>query len=289
MPKSRSITANIINLAVFIALEIAGLNMLQHNSSYQRFFLARAVHGFQAKVWGGTESVKYYFSLKKANDELAEENFKLSRLLDQYREREAAIASEEVTKRLDSLPGSRDFSYISGAIVKVSNNKQHNYLIVNKGSADGVTEDSGIITIDGIVGIVDAVSRHYSYVISFMNTEFSVSARLGREGAVGPLVWDGKSTNGAILKDIPLQNKFEKGDTVRTSGYSSIFPSDIPIGTIGDAKIVNGATYEIQVSLFQDMKSVRYVTIATNVGKKEIAALEKQVSASEEEKKEGGK
>lgn len=134
------------------------------------------------------------------------------------------------------------------------------------------------------MGIVDAVSRHYSYVISFMNTEFSVSARLGREGAVGPLVWDGKSTHGAILKDIPLQNKFEKGDTVRTSGYSSIFPSDIPLGTIGDAKIVNGATYEIEVSLFQDMKSVRYVTIATNVGKNEIASLERQATTVPEEK-----
>lgn len=88
--------------------------------------------------------------------------------------------------------------------------------------------------------------------------------------------WDGFSTARAILREIPLHVEFEKGDTVYTSGYSSIFPPDIPLGTVGEAKIVNGATYDIKVTLFEDYGALRYVTVVDNLGKEEINALEEE-------------
>ena len=89
-------------------------------------------------------------------------------------------------------------------------------LLTLKGYEDGVQESSGIITAHGVIGFIDAVEKHLSYARTFMNTDVSISARLGGEGAVGPLSWDGKKTNGAILKEIPLLYKYEKGDTVYT-------------------------------------------------------------------------
>jgi rod shape-determining protein MreC len=71
--------------------------------------------------------------------------------------------------------------------------------------------------------------------------------------------------------------EFEKGDTVYTSGYSSIFPPDIPLGEVGDSKIVNGATYEIRIRLFEDFGALRYVTIVENMGKEEIKELEERL------------
>ena len=125
-----------------------------------------------------------------------------------------------------------------------------------------------------MIGIVDAVSRHYSYAISFLNAEFSVSARIGNDGAAGPMCWDGRHNDSAVLKEIPLQYKFEPGDTVYTSGYSSIFPPDIPLGVTGERKIVNGATYEVSVELFMDFSALRYVTLVTNKELAEIESLE---------------
>ena len=104
----------------------------------------------------------------------------------------------------------------------------------------------------------------------------SISARIGMEGAVGPMTWDGHSSNGAILKEIPHHVEFAPGDTVYTSGFSSIFPEGIPLGTIGESKIVNGATYEIRISLFEDLKSVWHVTVVENTGKEEIEELEER-------------
>ncbi|MBQ1865320.1 MAG: rod shape-determining protein MreC, partial [Bacteroidales bacterium] len=89
-----------------------------------------------------------------------------------------------------------------------------------------------------------------------------------------PLSWDGRSTNGAILKEVPLQYKFSPGDTVWTSGWSAFFPPDVPLGTVGESKIINGSTNNINVSLFQDFTALRYVTIVSNDGLAEIKELE---------------
>ena len=270
MRKPGKIVTLIFNAAIFIALEVAALGMLR-SSKAQDFFVSKGAHAFMAKVWGSTQAVKYYFSLKQANEELAAQNFALNQQLQAWMYEAEQTKRDSLTRSFEDIAG---FHYMSASIVKISRNKQHNYLILGQGSEDGVVPRSGIITPQGVIGIVDAVGKHYSYAISFMNTDFSLSARLGREGAVGPLVWDGKSSGSAILKEIPLQYRFEPGDTVYTSGFSSIFPADIPIGLTGSSRIVNGATYEINVSLLQNVGAARYVTLVNNVGRQEIESLE---------------
>ena len=88
-----------------------------------------------------------------------------------------------------------------------------------------------------------------------------------------PLAWDGTSTNRGLLKEISLHVKFAPGDTVYTSGYSTIFPADIPLGVTGDARVINGATNEIQVTLFQDYTMLKYVTVVENLHREEIESL----------------
>lgn len=271
MPKERSIVQRIFIAVVFILLEVAALLMLSHNNQLQRLWIARISHGFMARTWGTTQAISDYFSLKGQNDRLALENDSLQRIVRSYE-----LAAKEADPASRPVLMDNGFNYIPATIIKSSSNTQHNYLIIDKGSEDGVARNSGVITSDGVIGIVDAVSPHYSYAISFLNTELFISARLGESGAVGPLAWDGTSSDGAILKEIPLQFKFEPGDTVYTSGYSSIFPPDIPIGVAGESKIINGATNEIKVRLFQNHKALKYVTVVGNVRAEEIEAIENQ-------------
>lgn len=271
MPKERSVVRNILTVAVFIILEIASVLMLSRNNQIQRLWIARISHGFMAKTWGASQSVSNYFSLKRQNDELALENDRLQKLVRGYE-----LAAREADPASKPVLADNGFNYIPATIIKSSTNTQHNYLIIDKGSEDGVTRNSGIITDKGVIGIVDAVSSHYSYAISLLNTELFISARLGNSGAVGPLAWDGTGSDRAILKEIPLQFKFAPGDTVYTSGYSTIFPPDIPIGVAGESKIINGATNEIKVDLFQNHKALKYVTIVSNTRAAEIEAIEKQ-------------
>ncbi|MBS7277724.1 MAG: rod shape-determining protein MreC [Bacteroidales bacterium] len=269
MARSRSVGARILCAAVFILLETAAIVMLNHNNSMQRLWTMRLSHGFMAKTWGFTQKVRGYFSLAGQNEELALENHRLREMIREY---EDAAKATDIS--LQSVTRDDGFVYTPAQIIKSGTNSQHNYLILDKGSEDGIVQNSGIISSKGVIGIVDAVSRHYSYAISFLNTEVNISSRLGGTGAVGPLAWDGKNTDGAILKEIPLQYRYSPGDTVYTSGYSVIFPPDIPLGTAGDASIINGATNEITVNLFQDYTALKFVTIVRNTRAAEIEALE---------------
>ena len=273
MQRRRTITGTLINTAVFILLEIAALGMLRHGDSLQDLFISRAAHGFLGYFWGVSESISDYASLRTENRHLAEEILRLTETITRLEEEAAAAAARDSADYTAAWRGKYEF--IPAEVIKNSVNKQHNYLIIGKGSDDGVRPQTGIITSRGVIGIVDAVSRHYSYAISFLNSDSSISARIGKDGAAGPMAWDGKGAGNALLREIPLQVKFEEGDTVYTSGFSTIFPPDIPIGRITGSRIVNGATFEIKVSLFQDFSSVRHVCLVRNRDLDEIMSLEK--------------
>ena len=273
MQRRRTITGTLINTAVFILLEIAALGMLRHGDSLQDLFISRAAHGFLGYFWGVSENIADYASLRTENRHLAEEILRLTETITRLEEEAAAAAACDSADYTTAWRGKYEF--IPAEVIKNSVNKQHNYLIIGKGSDDGVRPQTGIITSRGVIGIVDAVSRHYSYAISFLNSDSSISARIGKDGAAGPMAWDGKGSGNALLREIPLQVKFEEGDTVYTSGFSTIFPPDIPIGRITGSRIVNGATFEIKVSLFQDFSSIRHVCLVRNRDLDEIMSLEK--------------
>ena len=279
MPKERPLASRIINLAVFILLETASLLMLSHNSTLQRLWIARLSHGFMAKTWGATQTVRNYFGLKSQNDELALENERLRETLRAYE-----LAAKESDPAFMPSVKENGFRYIPATIIKSGTSSQHNYLILDKGSEDGVVANSGIVSSKGVIGIVDAVSKHYSYAISFLNKELNISARIDTSGAVGPLAWDGLRTDEGVLREIPLQFKYNIGDTVYTSGYSAIFPPDIPLGVAGEAKVINGATNEIRVKLFQDHSALKYVTIIENTRIREIEEISKSDNISGEDK-----
>lgn len=238
--------------------------MMSRSSEVQRSWVGSMSQGIRSALWGTGQKIGGYFSLEKRNRELAEENYILNQKL------LAAGVEEEAPAKIV-----KGFEYTPAEIVKISHNRQHNYIILSKGYKDGIKEKSAVVTLDGAIGIVDAVSAHFSYAYSFQNSEIAISTRLGKQGAVGSMVWDGHSSDGAVLKEIPLQYHYEQGDTVYTSGYSSIFPPDIPLGVAMDAKIINGSTNEIRIKLFRNFSALRYVTIVHNTRLDELEEFDK--------------
>ena len=261
----------IMTAAIFIVLEVAALTMLTRSGELQKTWFGKAGQGFMEWIWGGTQKISDYFSLREQNEKLAAENSRLTMLLAKQND---SLFRDTLDKMVIPMNAVGDFTYIPARISKISSNSQHNYMILDRGMNDGVREGDGVVTAKGAVGIIDAVSENYAFARSFKNHQMSISARLGKEGSVGTLSWDGVSKNKALLKEIPHHIALAAGDTVYTSGYSSIFPADIPLGTAGEAKIVNGATYEIKVTLLEDLESLRYAIIVGNLGNGEITKLE---------------
>ena len=261
----------LLSAATFLLLEVAALVLLHSSSTVQNIWINRASHRTKAFLWGGGEALRNQFRMDDLNQQLQAENARLQERLRAYELRDAAREEQDHVAS-DEHPAA--YHYIPATVVKMSRNQVHNYIILNKGSEDGVRPHSGIISDRGVVGIVEAVDKHYAYGLTLMNPDMSVGARLGATEQVGPLSWDGTSTHRALMRNLSPHYVVNPGDTVRTSGFSVFFPPDIPIGVTGNSRLVDGSTREVEVFLFQDFSTLRYVTVVENLAREEITALE---------------
>lgn len=256
----------LINAAVFVLMETASLWILSNSSDFHKSWIGSVMASFSAGTWGQIDNILSYFELREQNDRLALENFELTQAMQQMSD---SLARTDVTWKKQR----GNFEYMPCTVVTKSNNSQHNYLVVDRGYADGVEDGDGIVTAKGVIGVVHGISEHYSMAISIDNNDMTVSAKIGEEGFVGSLSWDGIHSNGALLKGIPLHAKVETGDTVSTSGFSSIFPADIPLATVKEIKVRNGSAAEIILELFEDFSKIRYAMIVKNRDRKELEEL----------------
>lgn len=259
---------HILNAVIFILLEIAAVFMLSKTRSLQNIWINRATHRVLGAIWGGGETIRSYFGLREQNRALAEDNARMTEVLRHLTGQKLALSGAVA----DTVTG--HWRYTPASIVKMSRNSQHNYIIIDKGSAEGIVPLSGIVTSEGVVGVVNAVDEHYSYGITLQNTLVSVSARIGHDGIVAPLEWNGRGRNEAVLSNLPAHLETHPGDTVWTSGFSGIFPPDIPLGVLGKSRLVDGAVRETDVDLFLDFGALRYITIVENLDREVIKRLE---------------
>lgn len=255
------------SIALFIALEIISLVLVANTSIFQQTRFMRAYMSVYMSVAGINSAVYYYFNLKEVNTDLMKENSMLLTQLEKYK----SIDSYLLFK--NTVPKQVNFEYIDAQVIFNSINNKHNFIIVNKGSVDGIKKDMGVVSPVGVVGVVGSVSKNYSLVVSFLNINQSVSAKINTSGAFGPLIWNGKRINYAILTEVPQHIRFMPGDTVSTSGYSNIYPPDIPIGIVRKSKIIKGTSHEIQVHLLQDFSTLKFVRIIINKNKPELDNL----------------
>jgi Cell shape-determining protein len=242
--------------------------MIFNNSIAQRYKFFSALRNAQSHYWERQSKVIDYFNLASINEQLANDNMLLRSKLDEVQLNFIDSSSLNANNSITS-----PYKYITAKVIRNITNTSHNYLIINKGSKDGIKEDMGIITQNGVVGIINGVSNNCSYVLSFLNPEVQVSAKIGEEKTLGSLSWDVATNNGAILKGIPQHIIINPNDTIYTSGYSSLFPSDIPLGIAKESKIVDGTHKEVEVKLFQNFKQLNYVMVVENILKKEIDSL----------------
>jgi rod shape-determining protein MreC len=256
---------------LFILLETLALAMVFNYNSFQRARYLNSANFISGNIYSMYNSVAGYFGLQKDNRELAEENARLRMLLENQGYNVPANDSLDLAvQQGDSL-----IRFITAQVINNSVNTAFNYITLNKGSRDGIKPDQGIISAKGIVGVVGQVSESYAMGLSLLNRRWSISAKLKKNGYYGSLMWPGTDYRYARLSEIPLHVDIAPGDTVITSGYSSVFPEGILVGTISDFTRPDGENYySIDVLLSVDFKSLSHVEVVEIIDKQEINELE---------------
>lgn len=257
---------------LFVLLETFALVMVFNYNSFQKATYLNSANLITGKVYALYKSVTGYFGLTKINRELAQENARLRMLVENQ---PGFLADSDSIFFI--LPDSNAvFQFIPAQIISNSVNRPFNYITLNKGSKHGVKPDMGIISAGGVVGVVGQVSASYAMGLSVLNQRWSLSAKLKKNNYYGSLIWEGKDFQMARLAEIPLHVDIAVGDTVVTSGYSSIFPEGILVGIINGFSMPDGENYyNIDVKLSVDFKSVSHVEIVENKTWQEMEELEK--------------
>ena len=241
--------------AIFLILEVFAVMLIARGSAARRYQLIGLADRFNHALWKHTDRLNHFFDYRKETERLARENLDLRNALAAL----PAAGNPSPDSGANPISGGR-FSYTLASVIHNSTASQRNLLMLDKGSDDGIAVGNAVVTADGVVGVVSAVDHHYCRVESFLNTSQRVSARIDPCGAFGLLRWSGRSPHKAILSEIPMHTQAAEGDTLRTSGFSAIYPPDIPLGVI--RKITSdGGAMEMEVELFQNYNVLRHVYV----------------------------
>jgi rod shape-determining protein MreC len=258
-------------LLLFLSLEIVSFYFIFNYNQYHRNIYLSSSNQISGYFYERFSSVIQYFELKSTNEDLARENAELRNQLDKQ-----AYFTPSVPEIETDTATEQYYRYLSARVINNSVNKHFNYLTLNKGKKDGIKPDMGVISSRGLGGVVLNTSENFSTVISLLNTRLNISARLRETGFFGSLHWEGRSYRYATLSGIPAHASPTVGDAVVTSGYSSIFPEDILIGTIDEINKDQGeGFYEIKVLLSVDFKNLQYVQVIEKLEAEEQRDLEK--------------
>ena len=171
-----------------------------------------------------------YFELKKINSSLIDENLFLKSRLEKVSN----------NNNIDSLKNVI-FKYKNAKVISNNLSSFKNHLIINKGINDSLKNEMGIINSTGIVGIINRTSKNYSSVMSILNIETKINAKVKRTSHFGTVEWDGLSNNYLLLNDIPETADIKVGDSIITGGMSLIFPEGINVGVV--SKVINKNKY----------------------------------------------
>ena len=251
---------------VFLLLEVASLVMLFKYNSYQGSVWFTSANTVSGKVYEMGSDVEQFFSLVKVNEELTQRNAYLEQQVARMSERLVDVTGDSAFMHSSQIEMLSQYKLIPAKVVSNELGRPDNLITINKGENDGVRCDMGVVSGNGIVGIVYLTSPNYSVVIPVLNTQSYISCAIKDRGYFGYLHWNGGDPSLAYVDDIPRHARFKLYEQVVTSGYSSVFPPGILVGKIMHVyNSGNGLSYRLQVKLATDFGRLRDVCVIDDV------------------------
>jgi rod shape-determining protein MreC len=253
-------------LFLFLIFLVISFVLLYNNNYYQRSKVVSSTGRITGRLNQLYENFTGYFELKKSNEDLAAENARLRSLL--------RIRSNIIPDSLVALESGLTIHYISAKVISNSTQQRNNFFMLDKGWRSGIKKDMGVVTPEGVVGIIIDVSENYSSGISVLHKDTRISGRIKKNNQLVNVSWDGVNYRLGDISHIPTFVNLLPGDTILTSGNSQIFPEGLMIGTVEyiDDEMEN-LFKKGKVRFSIDYNRVTYVYVVENTSREEILRL----------------
>ena len=273
---------------IFAFYVIMSLALLFRSNPFQQSVYLTSANGTVATISKSVNGASNYFHLKEINEDLHHQNAAQKAEILALKEQLNNLELQYGVKPGSEVSGNGNYTFISAHVISNSVVNPSNYITIDRGSADGIEPYMGVMDMNGVVGIVDAVNTHSARIMSMLHPDTKITCELKGNGNFGLLVWDGKTTDHAILKDLPKVDDYHVGDTVVTSSSSLSFPQGFMVGVV---ESVSPTTKEdnfmtLIVKLSCKITKLSNVHIIKNNMKEELKQLESEDATSLKE--EGG-
>lgn len=258
---------------IFIALELFCFYLIIKNRSYHQSVFFNYTYELSGRYYNSIHQITSYLNLKNVNDSLMAENARLrTELLP------SLYNTMHEVKLIKDTIYEQKYEYIPAEVINNSVNLQNNYITIDKGKRHGLQHTMGVISPNGVTGIVRNVSNNFSSLISVLHKDFRISAKISETNFIGSLSWSGENPDILVLNDLPLHYEIKVGQKVVTSPYSRIFPENIPIGYVEKVEIRQTENfYTVYVRSAVDFRNLNSVYIVKNIMSTEQQQVEKDM------------
>lgn len=259
---------------VFLVLQIIALGSFFSWMSYPRtkFFNTSSV------ITGGMLSWKHevtkYITLSDANERLQKDIIALRKEMP-----ESYINIDTKTSLINDTLYEQAFRYIPATVINSSHQHKNNYFTIDAGRLKGISPKMGVVSSDGVVGIVYDVSDHFAVVKSILTENINFSAYIEGSTAFGILKYLDNDPRRVSLTGISNDITLKRGSLVKTRGSSGYFPKGLTIGKIDVMEPIEGKPlWDIKIRLSQDMRKVHHVFVVENILGEELEKLQGKVN-----------
>lgn len=208
--------------------------------------LNSAVSPVQKAFSGSARKVDSTISFFKDSKAIKEENNKLKARIDELEKANNELQglkekNTELMAALDLKKQLDDFEMVGANIIANDAGNWFNTFTVDRGTNDGVKRDSTVVSSKGLVGRVSVCGPFTSKVVSIIDVDSTVAARVTKTGynviVKGDINLKDKGLCRLEIKDAEAQ--ISVGDNIETSGLGMLFPKGIIVGKVKEIRQIN--------------------------------------------------
>jgi rod shape-determining protein MreC len=222
---------------------------------------SRVERATSAVVNGGKGIWTNYSALRGARDENVRLHQQIGELQIQLQEQRSLAARSSKLQALLDLKATATVPTLAANVIAGNPNPGVRTITIDRGAADGVVANMGVIAPAGIVGrIIGPVARHAARVQLIVDRNAAAGAMTERARAGGMIL--GSDDDPPLKMDlVPNLADVKEGDLVVSSGVDGIYPKGFMIGTIETAERKGGRSLSIGVRPSVDFGSLEEVLV----------------------------
>ena len=184
----------------------------------------------------------------------------------------ATQENEQLTKllgldRSGAIPSGYD--PVTARVIARSPTIWYSSVTVDKGTSSWVKVDDPVVNGDGLVGRVSSATSGSAQVTLITDPSSAVSGKIVPGGVQGVIKPEVGNAQDLILDFLDSSKTVHQGQDVVTAGWraeglASLFPPNIPVGTVTEASIVEQeASQQVHLRHFADMRSLDILQVLT--------------------------